>query len=80
MTTRNLLKMDMLMSIIMSGLVIFSIVSKDFSIFPKVDPRILGMNNFNIILQSISNVFVGIGIILTYISFLFLIDRLLIID
>ncbi|MDP6569915.1 MAG: hypothetical protein QGF36_00145 [Candidatus Marinimicrobia bacterium] len=66
MKTNSLLKIDMGISSIMVILVIFSTFSSRFSIFPMIDDRILGMNNFKLVLESISHVFAGFGIVLIY--------------
>ena len=72
MNTKTLLKIDLGISSIMLVLVILSIFSKSFSIFPNLDERILGMNNFGLILLSINHVLAGIGVILMYKTWVFM--------
>jgi len=72
MKTKTLLKIDLGISFIMVFLVIFSIFSKNFSIFPNLDERVLGMNNFGLILQSINHVLAGIGVFLIYNTWVFI--------
>jgi len=72
MKTKTLLKIDLGSSFIMLILVIWSIFSKSFSIFPNLDERVLGMNNFGLILQSINYTLAGITVILIYKTWVFM--------
>jgi len=72
MKTKTLLKIDLGISFIMVFLVIFSIFSKNFSIFPNLDERVLGMNNFGLILHLISHVLAGVGVFLIYNTWIFI--------
>ena len=71
MKTKTLLKVDMGASLIMLTIVVFSIFSNNFSIFPNMDQRILGMNNFGLVLLSINHVLAGIGIVFIYKTWVF---------
>ncbi len=71
MKTKTLLKIDLGISFIMLVLVVVSMFSKSFSIFSNLDERVLGMNNFGLILLSINHVLAGIGVILMYKTWVF---------